>query len=236
MCQFRTDNALVHNLLKKGVMVMITGSKFFQAPPFCGALLVPRVWTEKLRNVQQWGKVAHFHRLFSAYDIPANLPEMRAQLPYRENPGLRLRWHIALDEMEAYAQWPSDESNLLIRNWNKAISERLAQSTFFELMPDQSLTNDSIVSFRVQVQGAFLDNAQLKILFSTLVNAQVTGLEGYTNVFIGQPVQYGDRSFIRLAIGSYNVRKQLEQGGLELKNDYRLIELLEEFAQRLFGA
>jgi hypothetical protein len=32
------------------------------------------------------------------------------------------------------------------------------------------------------------------------------------------------------------VRKQLEQGGLELKNDYRLIELLEEFAQRLFGA
>jgi hypothetical protein len=236
MCQFRTDNALVHNLLKKGVMVMITGSKFFQAPPFCGALLVPRVWTEKLRNVQQWGKVAHFHRLFSAYDIPANLPEMRAQLPYRENPGLRLRWHIALDEMEAYAQWPSDESNLLIRNWNKAISERLAQSTFFELMPDQSLTNDSIVSFRVQVQGAFLDNAQLKTLFSTLVNAQVTGLEGYTNVFIGQPVQYGDRSFIRLAIGSYNVRKQLEQGGLELKNDYRLIELLEEFAQRLFGA
>jgi hypothetical protein len=103
-------------------------------------------------------------------------------------------------------------------------------------MPDQSLTNDSIVSFRVQVQGAFLDNAQLKTLFSTLVNAQVTGLEGYTNVFIGQPVQYGDRSFIRLAIGSYNVRKQLEQGGLELKNDYRLIELLEEFAQRLFGA
>jgi hypothetical protein len=161
---------------------------------------------------------------------------MRAQLAPRENDGLRLRWHVALDEMEAYAQWPAEESNALIRSWNMAISERLQSSPYFELMPDQSLTNDSILSFRVKVSGKYLDNAQLKTLFSDLVNAQVTGLEGYTNVFIGQPVQYGERSFIRLAIGSYNVRKQLEKDKLDLTNDYRLVELLEEFTQKLFGA
>jgi hypothetical protein len=236
MCQFRTDNELVHSLLKKGVMVMITGSKFFQAPPFCGALLVPRSWTEKLRQVTDFTPVSYFHRLFSSYDFPANLPAMRAQLAPRENDGLRLRWHVALDEMEAYAQWPAEESNALIRAWNLAISERLQSSPYFELMPDQSLTNDSILSFRVKVSGNYLDNAQLKTLFSDLVNAQVTGLEGYTNVFIGQPVQYGERSFIRLAIGSYNVRKQLEKEKLDLTNDYRLVELLEEFTQKLFGA
>lgn len=236
MCQFRTDNALVHNLLKKGVMVMITGSKFFQAPPFCGALLVPRSWTEKLRRVTDCTPVGYFKDLFSAYDIPANLPALRAPLNYRENDGLRLRWHVALDEMEAYAQWPSEASNGLIREWNQALSTRLQASPYFELMPDQSLTNDSILSFRVRVGGTYLDNAQLKELFSAVVNAQVTGLDGFTNVFLGQPVQYGERSFIRLAIGSYNVRKQLEKGSIDLQNDYRMVEILEEFAKKLFDA
>jgi len=32
------------------------------------------------------------------------------------------------------------------------------------------------------------------------------------------------------------VRKQLEKEKLDLTNDYRLVELLEEFTQKLFGA
>ena len=42
LCQFRVDPKLIHELLEKGVMIMLTGSKFFQAPPFCAAMLVPR--------------------------------------------------------------------------------------------------------------------------------------------------------------------------------------------------
>ncbi len=236
MCQFRTDNALVHSLLQKGAMVMITGSKFFQSPPFCGALLVPRQWTDALRRVQIVSPVSIFNRLFSAYDMPASLPGLRKGLERRENAGLRLRWNVALDEMEAYARWTAAETNEVIQDWNAAVTDRLRNSRLFELMPDQEMTNDSIVSFMVKVNDEPLNNEQLKTLFKTLVTSQQSGFEGpFQNVFIGQPVQYGQCSFIRLAIGSYSVRKLLERGGFYGANDMHLISLIEKTALDLFS-
>ena len=52
-------------------------------------------------------------------------------------------------------------------------------------------------------------------------------------MFFGQPVQYGDRSFIRLAIGAYAVRAFLEEDAIDLHNDYRTIEIIEEYAQKM---
>lgn len=234
MCQFRSDENLIPNLLQKDAMVMVTGSKFFQAPPFCGALLVPRSWTDRLRRVKNTSAALIFRKLFSAYDIPSSLPELRNNLEFRENAGLRLRWNIALDEMEAYVRWDPNETTEFIRQWNVAISDRLKKSRLFELMPNQALTNDSIISFMVKINDVTLDNEQLKLLFKTLVTSKYT-LDGFTNVFIGQPVQYLDYSFIRLAIGSYTVRKQLESGARDFNNDMLLIRLIEETALALFS-
>ena len=71
-------------------------------------------------------------------------------------------------------------------------------------------------------------------MFVNLVLSEHSGLDGFNRVFLGQPVQYGDRSFIRLAIGSYSVRRQLLNRRFEPKNDLRMIEIIEETVSKLF--
>ena len=236
LCQFRVDKNLIHDLLEKGVMIMITGSKFFQAPPFCAALLVPRKWSMQLREVADASIIAPYGKLFSAYDVPWFMENMRSHLPKLENKALRLRMEIALDEMEAYQYWSQHQTDEMILEWANACGKKLRESDFFELMPDQGKTNDSIISFQVKIGGKALDNAQLKELFKTVCTREYDQLKGgYKQVFFGQPVQYGDKSFIRLAIGAYSVRRLLEKGELDLHNDYTLIDIIEATAKELFA-
>jgi hypothetical protein len=101
-------------------------------------------------------------------------------------------------------------------------------------MPDMELTNDSIVSFMVLVKGKALNNADLQLLYDFLVTNEHDGMEEYNRIFLGQPVQYGEKSFIRLSIGSYAVRNQLLNKRFEFKNDLRLIEIIEESVNKLF--
>ncbi|MEY2962896.1 MAG: hypothetical protein RL754_157 [Bacteroidota bacterium] len=237
LCQFRVDRGLIHDLLQKGVMVMLTGSKFFQAPPFCAAMLVPRKWTDKLRKAESVDAIKPYGSLFSKYDMPWFMENMRSQLPAKENKALRLRWEMALDEMEAYSYWSQSQTDDIITRWAMAVMGRLETSTYFKLMPDQLKTNMSIISFQVWVGGKALNNDQLQELFKQIATAEHEGfIGGMKRVFFGQPVQYGDKSFIRLALGSYGVRQFLDADGVDLHNDYRLIEILEEYAERLFGA
>ncbi|MDA8788321.1 hypothetical protein N9N00_05600 [Schleiferiaceae bacterium] len=233
MCQFRTDRTLIHDLIGKGVMIMVTGSKFYQAPPFCGALLVPKQWTHKMAPLPA-AVAKGFERLFTAYDFPTALPAVREQLPHFKNVGLRVRWEIALREMEAYMAFSQDEANGLIRRWSQVVTGRLAQSDYFRLMPNIELTNDSIVSFMVLVNGRTLNNVELKKLFDYLVLNRHEGLRDYDRIFLGQPVQYGEKSFIRLAIGSYSVRKQLAKRQFDPTNDLQIITLIERAVKHIF--
>jgi hypothetical protein len=233
MCQFRTDPVLIHTLLDKGVMLMVTGSKFYQAPPFCGALLVPKSWSEKFTG-RDASRIKGYENLFSAYDFPSSCKELRSQLPKEINLGLRMRWEIAIEEMKAFLAFPSAESNALIRRWNQVVTGRLAQSDYFQLMPNMELTNDSIVSFMVLVDGKALNNTELKQLFDYLVLNEHDGLNGFKRVFLGQPVQYGEKSFIRLAIGSYSIRRQLSNKRFLPQNDLKLIEIIEKSVDTIF--
>jgi hypothetical protein len=236
LCQFRVDKKLIHDLLQKGVMVMLTGSKFFQAPPFCAAMLVPRSWSEKLKAVDA-SIIKPYGALFSAYDVPWFMENMRANLPAKENKGLRLRWEIALDEMEAYSYWSQGQTDDIITRWAMGVMSRLETSPYFKLMPDQLKTNMSIISFQVWVDGRALNNDELKTMFDTIATDRHTGFNGgYDRVFFGQPVQYGDKSFIRLALGAFAVRGFLEKDAAELDDDYRLIEIIETYAQNIYGA
>lgn len=235
LCQFRVDHTLIHKLLERGVLVMLTGSKFFQAPPFCAAMLVPRTWCERLRAVEDVSAVSPFAELFSAYDLPWYMTNLRSQLAQRENRGLRLRWEIALDEMESYSAWSFDETEAVINTWSDQVMRRLDTSPYFELMPDQLKTNPSIISFQVWTRERALNHSELKTLFEVICTAEHEGFDDeIKRVFFGQPVAYGDKSFIRFAIGSYSIRRFLERGQIDLANDERLIELLEEYVERTF--
>ena len=233
MCQFRTDRKLIHDLICKGAMISITGSKFYQAPPFCGALLVPKYWSEKIKD-KDASILETYNSLFTSYDYPLEFEKMRENLPKFKNIGLRLRWEIALCEMELFLAFPQEKSNSLIRRWNQVVIGRLAQSDLFRLMPDIELTNDSIISFMVLKNGIALNNQELKILFDYLVLTEHKEIENFTRVFLGQPVQYGEKSFIRLAIGSYSIRKQLVKNEFNPKSDIAFIQIIENSVLKLF--
>jgi hypothetical protein len=177
-----------------------------------------------------------FNTLFSAYDLPQSMINLSSQLSHHENKGLRLRWEIALSEMEAYSVWKFEQTEEIINTWRDGVMKRLIASQYFELMPDQYKTNPSIISFQVWVNKCALDHEQLKLLFEKVCVAEHEGFsDGIKRVFFGQPVAYGTKSFIRLAIGSNTIRYFLEMGTMDLHNDYRLIELIEQYAEQVFG-
>ena len=228
LCQFRVDTHLIGDLLSKGVMVMITGSKFFEAPPFAAALLVPRRWTDRLAGLPVT-EVAGFAKLFSAFDLPPQLTQLRAAFTEQENLGLRVRWEIALDEMEAFAAIPATLSDAVIAEWNQVVTGALRSSEYCSLMPDQEQTNPSIISFQVERDGRELDHEQLRKLHYSIATRHHEGLSsGLTRVFLGQPVRYGDRSFLRIAIGSPSVRKAIRDDDHVFLDDLRLISIIEE--------
>jgi hypothetical protein len=234
MCQFRADKALIHSLLGKGVMLMVTGSKFYQAPPFCGALLVPAPWINVLQLCDA-SSVSAFSQLFSCYDFPNQLPGFVDTLPDYKNWGLRMRWQVALEEMEAYRAIPEDISNLWIRRWRRVVTDRLELNSLFTMMPDKELTSHSIISFFIVVGDHELTMPELKTVFDNIVTSRHEGLIGYEKIFIGQPVKYGDRAFIRLAVGSNCVRTQVASGKFDPINDLRVIEIIEQITLELYG-
>lgn len=234
MCQFRADKALIHSLMGKRVMLMVTGSKFYQAPPFCGALLVPNPWIKALQPCDA-SSVSAFSHLFSRYDFPSKLQDFVDALPDYKNWGLRLRWAIAIEEMEAYRAIPEAVSNAWIRRWSRVVTGRLAMNDMFRMMPDMELTNDSIISFAIEVGDHELTMPELKAVFEKIVTSQHEGLDGYDKIFMGQPVKYGDRAFIRLAIGSNCVRTQVASDKFEPDNDLRVVEIIEQAALELYG-
>lgn len=233
MCQFRTDCALIHSLMGKRVMLMVTGSKYYQAPPYCGALLVPEYWIQRLQT-QQANSIAAFDQIFAQYDFPPTLVGFQNALPDHQNWSLRLRWEIAIEEMAAYMAIPEEVSNAWIHNWNGVVSSRLEASDMFRIMPDMELTNNSIISFSIVVDSHELTMDELKKMFENIVTSRHENLDGYDKVFIGQPVNYGDRAFLRLAIGSNCIRSFIAAGEFDAANDLRVVEIIEQTARKYF--
>ena len=102
-CQARLDQGRVRDYLSLGWMVMITGSKFFTGPPFCGALLLPK------RIVRRTSSGSLPDGL-CAYGCRSDWPVGMAaasHLPAGINLGMVLRWQAALAEMQAFASVPS---------------------------------------------------------------------------------------------------------------------------------
>lgn len=214
MCQMRVNKELINDMIQSGALIMITGSKFFQAPPFCGAMLVPNAWMNRLKAVKDVNTAAAvYNKIFSKYDIPPSLPELRNQFRNGQNHGLTLRWEAGLYEMEALDKLPYDVVLGTIDQWNSIITSYIArQSRVFEIMPDSEMTNKTIVSFRLKKNnGQYLTEPELRALYQRMSEEHFEIL-GNKHLLIGQPVSYGSKAFIRVAIGSYNIRTFIQHG------------------------
>lgn len=236
LCQFRNSKELINKLLDNHCMVFITGSKFYQAPPFCGAMLTPKKTVERLKAKDFETGTLGFKEVFTRYDLPNSLPGLKDEFREDENNGLRLRWECAISEMEKYDNTSSAACEEVILSWNNTIMKTIAAKDILELLPYQESTNDSIISFRVRRQdGSFMDYDELKTLHKSIALADYNELGEFEKVFIGQPVKYGEKSFIRLALGAYNVRNLVGQDDPDLfEKDIRLVDLIVEKAKALW--
>jgi hypothetical protein len=226
LCQFRNKKDLVNDLLSKEVILLITGSKFYQSPPFCGALLVPKKICNRLANCNP-APAKDFNNLFSSYDISECLSSIRNQLPQYKNIGLHLRWECALYEMKEYNRIKEEKTLSVILKWNELINKTLKCSEYLDPMPDMELTNKSIISFRVMHNGHYFDNDELNSLFIKIVTKKYPELDGYNKIYIGQPVKYEIGSFLRLSIGSYDVRQYAKNNNFHFENDVKTIQIIE---------
>ena len=105
-CQARLDQRRVRDYLSRGWMVMITGSKFFTGPPFCGAVLLPPPIAARLADG------GSLPAGLAAYGSRADWPAWTAaasDLPQGVNLGMLLRWQAALAEMQAFGAVPSGQ-------------------------------------------------------------------------------------------------------------------------------
>ena len=123
-CQARLDAARVRDYLGRGWMVMITGSKFFTGPPFCGALLLPPAIAARLRGAASLP--AGLADYGGAADWPRDAPA--ASFEPGANPGMVLRWQAALAEMEAFASVPDAVARSLVLRFIEGVDQAIAAS------------------------------------------------------------------------------------------------------------
>ena len=230
LCQMRARPKLFNELLAQNCLLMITGSKFYQSPPFSGALLVPEAYAQEI-NKHQASKeiVTGFDTIYSKYDIPPSYRELRALFPEVKNIGLTLRWEAAICESENLSKYTEREATYAISNWNRRVVNYLEEKECFELLPDQELTNNSLLSVKVKGKNGYFDAEQLKRLYERLVLNGHEYQTKYERLAIGQPVTYEEHAFVRFALGSTNVRSLIESNH-DMSDDFMLIDVVEKIA------
>jgi hypothetical protein len=235
MCQLRVPKDLISRLLDLNVIIMVTGSKFHQAPPFCGALLVPKSIVAQLKPPKDDKLIEPFAKIFSKYDIPGSLPWLQRFFPDFKNYGLLFRWEAALVEIKLIDNFDVDQIISMINKWHNLILDTIRQyPNHFELMPDMEITNKSIISFRIlDKQGVYLNEDQLRNVYKEISLNEYEGLGEATKLLIGQPVSYNHRSFIRLALGSYPIRTFLRHG-LDTAKEKRVIDIILDATKKLY--
>lgn len=227
MCQFRYDKDLIRELLDKNASVMLTGSKFYQSPPFCGAMIVPSMMYDRLLDAD-WSRVKMYKSVFSIYDIPAEF-RMKVDFNKEFNPALHARWQCAIDEMKRYENLDKVKVNEKIDLWHNTMVDILNDSEEFELMPGREKSNKTIISFRVKANGRYLNLDELKTFHYKFCTKDYTEEYGQKHVFIGQPVKFGENEgFIRLAIGSKNIREFVTDDEKIFENDLMVMHMLKK--------
>lgn len=131
-CQTRMQEAGLHNLIQNGVPVLVTGSKFYGGPPFCGATLLPQAMVTELNEALSGG-VPSFRDAVACSDLKAyisgslvgpELTALREILPTDvPNLGLLLRWRMALYQIERYHNIPEVDRDRIVKDWMEQFAD-----------------------------------------------------------------------------------------------------------------
>jgi hypothetical protein len=135
-CQMRLGRRRLAWHLAQGHLVLVTGSKFFTGPPFCGALLVPASLSAPMSVLAMVPEGLCDYSGRS--DWPLAWRGVRAKLRERINLGQLLRWVAALEEMRAYFAVPDSFRMLAFAQFAASVTDLIAGRENLALLPDDA--------------------------------------------------------------------------------------------------
>lgn len=182
-CQMRLSRPRLRWYLEQGFMVLLTGSKFFTGPPFCGALVVPEALSTRIATIDRLP--AGLADYTNASDWPMRWSELRKSLPARANLGAWLRWVASLEEIRAYFATPASFRKLALAKFAEIVP-LLVETGGLRLLPaqaeasadgvdDEEMASRTIFPFLLERDGKALSVAQAAIVYRAL-NADVASL------------------------------------------------------------
>jgi len=213
-CQGRFTLEELSQWLEQDSIVLFTSSKFYQAPPFCGAIILPKLIASKLKKAAPPSSMLIDKGLgafVSDKELPACLDSWKPYLidKRKNNVGLALRWEAGLSAMEALSEIPDVEKVSMIKSWADTV-ENMVESNE---MLDTFCVERSIVSIRMKKNGGgCLNMSEARDLFrwmsldvsSALPEASEEEKKSLSTLaFTGQPVSVSESyAIVRIALGS----------------------------------
>lgn len=233
--QGRISRRGLRDYLRRGYMLLLTGSKFYGGPPFSGALLVPpRLSGDDVRAVAFPDGFADY---FTAAEVPPSWGAARRSLPDRANWGLMLRWLAALEEIRAYYRTAPELRLAILRHFERSVPGLLGETACVRLLPvyppllaeqaERVLESKTTVfSMSVQVPGEDRPLAKGELRrWVRLLNTDLSGHPALADVEpsdavrqpfqVGQPVELGSGeqsvAVFRLALGASLITSLAEE-------------------------
>lgn len=245
-CQMRSEANEINWFMERGASVLVTSSKFYSAPGFCGAVLLP---PDCIRVLSQKGAPVGMRDYLTQYEVPPRLEAFYNSLLRKpKNVGLLLRWECGITEMEMFDAM-GDSVRIAMRDWvngvKKLVCERHPALELIDMDRGESKGDrtrcggvNSVVSikFLTKCGTAHLDATTLRrvhryltIDASGLLPAHVSEQERKAcalRCMVGQPVKLGNYGVLRLAVGASMARDIVQPGqmGKALEDDAKILE------------
>jgi len=229
-CQMRLDREDIVEYLEYQMMVIVTGSKYFTGPPFCGAILIPEHIADTVQANGEKFDVG-FNSYCAKEDLPACLRSILRAGSRNFNLGSLFRWIAAIAEMQRYYEIPPILRVRAVSQFCERVEDILLAAPYIELQYQNSCRTIPAgievgeLSGRRMIFPFFLyythegvrkicSEKQVHRIY-TLLNQDCSRFLTYKNArefrllaqmcHIGQPVSLMHRSGVRTAVLRINV-------------------------------
>ena len=238
-CQGRFTSAELIEWLEQDSLVLFSASKFFQAPPFCGAVIVPCTIADQLFHSNITPKEMLTSNGLGAYltdkELPPCLNSWKNHLrdEGKNNIGLALRWEAGLIALEQLASVSDEKRITNINAWSAAVTQMVNNESQLEAW----CSIHSIISIRVSNNNdGWLNMEDCRHLFRLMsvdVSSAVPDATEEEKValstiaYIGQPVSVcEDHAIVRMALGVESLIAYIDSKDATLMEDRMIVKKL----------
>ena len=228
-------------------MVMITGSKLEEGPPFSGYVIIPSILANNLSQDNFNSLLSGLGDYITTYDVSGGLTGIEGYLPSWKNWGLMMRWICALNNWESFREINESIRGKLVQDWINhflKISKRFPEIDLFcggEIQKGAVGDRNTILSFRFINKNKPMGIKELRNIYTWLNMKMSTRLPGNLEAkidssdrksldylfLVGQPVALKNFAVLRFAIGAGLICSLNDHGAAKAyHNDKQLLTKL----------